>query len=455
MQDKLDISLSNKKLFRMMVIPSIIMFTVSGIMQLGDRIIGAFFIGENTLAILSLMSPILMFGVAFAVMVVAGMGIEINYLLGKKEKEKAYGLSTFVIVIVSILSIALMAIFLIFNKSIVNIMVPAHLSHSDAVTYLFWLALMFPPLAIGYTISTTITADGNGMFNMFGQITLATGNVIFNLIFVLLFDLGILGLGLGTFISALCFLWFNLGYYLFKINHSFRFGKIIVDFKEFGKILYNGSSEFLSIGAFAISSIVINATLLKYLDYQFFLAYSTLAIFLTLYMSAIHGGMMGGSPIISKAYGENNIDKIDSFTIYSYTRTLITTIILYVLASFVVTPLSKIFITESDTINTIKYLYWTFGAINILLINMIYGSGVLSAVKKPLLSLIITLAESLILVPVFVYLFVRFFGENGLIFGLLVAQVTLIPIVIITIYFTRKQIKKSINKEQLPLENIM
>ncbi len=443
--DKLDISLSNKKLFKMLVIPAILMHTISGIMQLGDRIIGAFFIGEDTLAILTLMFPILMFGVAFAIMVVAGMGIEINFLLGRKEKDKAYGLSTFVLVVMIILSLTLMVIFLIFNNAIVNTMIPESLSRSDASTYLTWLALTFPPLAIGYTISTTITADGNGVFGMFGHITLATGNVIFNLIFVLLFDLGILGLGIGTFISALCFLWVNLGYYLFKFNHTFKFGKIIVDFKEFAKIMYNGLSEFLSVGAFGFSSIIINAILLKYLDYQFFLAYSTLGIFVVLYLSSFNGGVMGTSPIVSKAYGEGNLKKIDSFVIYSYLRALITAAIMFVAASFFVVPLAKIFITEDSTIRIIKMLYWTVGGVYLLSINTVYASGILSSLKKPLLSLVITVARPLIVLPFFIYIFVRFTGEKGLFLGVLSAQLFMIPLIILVVYIGRKQIKKEIS----------
>ncbi len=442
-QEKLNINLSNKRLFKMLVLPSIVMFVVTGLIQLGDRLIGAFFIGENTLAILTIISPILIFVIAFAVMIVSGLGIEINFLLGKKEQQKAYGLSTFVLTIMFVILSLSTILLLLIREPIIDALISSPLSKSDASIYFLWVSLTFLPLGLGYTIGTTIMADGNGAFTMISQITLSLSNLIFNLIFVLLFDLGILGLGLGTFLSALCFLWLNSAYYLFKLNNTFRFGKIIIDFKEFAKILYNGLSEFLSVGAFAFSMLIINTILIINLSHQYFLAFSTLAIFITIYSSTQNGGIMGSMPVISKALGEGRYNKIDSFSIYVYIRTLIISTFIFLITSFLVKPISSVFLTEQSTVNLLYKLYWTLGAAYILYINSIFISGFLSALKKPFLSIIATVSKTVIITPILMFIFVTNFAEKGVLLALISVEILILPILIPLVIIARKQIRNS------------
>ncbi len=102
-------------------------------------------------------------------------------------------------------------------------------------------------MAIGHTGSTLIIADGNPKYAMGGHLLFSVGNVVFNMIFVIGYDMG-LGLGLGTVVTSIIFMLYNSNYFVLKMNKTFLFGKIIVDFKEFYKIIYNGLREFMSLG---------------------------------------------------------------------------------------------------------------------------------------------------------------------------------------------------------------
>ncbi len=459
-EEKLDISQSNKKLFKMMAIPMIITQIVMGVMGLGDRIIGAVFVGEETLSIVTMLFPILMLAIAFASMIISGLGVELNYLLGKKEKEKAYGIATFITMVMVCLSLVLVSVLLLLTSPVVDFAVRDISYRNTATVYYTYIVLSFLPLAIGYTLSTLIIADGNAKYNMFGQLLLSIGNIVINIVLVVVFKLDIVGLGIGTLTSAILFLLYNLSYFVFKFNATFRFKKMLADFKSFGRIVYNGLSEFLTVGAFGISMMGINYAIQEHLSKEFFTAYATLQIFVTIYVAVFHGGIFGIMPIISKAYGSNNASKISSITKYTMIRTLIISLVLYGVVLFSVKPAANLFIEESSTVDTIFRLYVTVGIAYLTGVIAIFASGYLTALKKPMHSLVVSAGKPILLIPVCVYIGVVLYGESGLFVGVLVSEILSLPIIFITVKMANKSVKQEmlelaqkedINKEDLEI----
>lgn len=456
----IDTSQSNKKLFKRFVIPMLITQVVSTIIQLGDRIIAVTSIGLETLSVVTIVFPVLMVGISFAIMIMSGLGIEVNYLIGKKEDKRAHGIATFTLVVMAILSVVLMSILLIFDTFFIDLLVSDNQAHikADAIVYLDLIALAFPFMAVGFTFSTLILADGNPMYNMGGHMIFSIGNVLINIILVVVFKMGVAGLGLGTLLAALLFMSYNASYFIFKINRTFKIGKIIKDFKVLARLAYNGLSEFINVGAFGLMMIFLNRIIQDYMSVDFFTAYALLMMFTSIFIGAYQGAIFGMTPVISKLLGERNLPKIKTMAMYTFIRSLVMGIVIFLMVAALLIPIGGIFVhseyeNRDYVLDTLFLLYFTVGTVYLLNINSIFSSGYLSAVKKPALSLIVSISKTLIFIPVLVYILVSSRGDDGLFLGILAAELIFIPIMIFTYWLSNKLLHKELdNVEQSPVD---
>ncbi len=453
----IDTSLDNRTLFKKFAVPMIIAQVIMTVIQLGDRIIGSIYVGTDTLQIVTIVFPILSIGMAFGIMIMTGLGVEVNYLIGQKKDKEAHSVASFVFVFQLILSVVVASTILIFDDQIVTYLIGAGdiTIKDDALSYLRIICFAFPFFASGFTLSSLILADGNPNYNMIGNVLFALGNVIINAILVIGFDAGVKGLAAGTLISAVIFTIYNSMYFVLKLNKTFRFGQLTPHFRELGRVMYNGLSDFVVVGAYGIMMISINRIIQNNMTTEFFLAYSLLMMIAMLYTAVADGAIYGIAPIVSKLYGERDVDKIKSLSLYAYIRGLIVSAaIFFVLIPFV-TPIGSLFLTppegmtyetfkpyETEILDILFKLYITYGVVRIFNINSSYTSGLLSAVKEPLLSLITSVSKTIVFIPLFTVIMTQRYGDNGLVLGAIVSEVLFIPIMLLTLRFAFKTMRR-------------
>ncbi len=458
----IDTSLDNKTLFKKFAVPMIIAQVVMTIIQLGDRIIGSIYIGTNTLQIVTIVFPVLSIAMAFGVMIMTGLGVEVNYLIGRKKDKEAHSVATFIFIFQLLLSVLVASTILLFDDQIVTYLIGSgDMSiKEDALTYLRIICFAFPFFGSGFTLSSLILADGNANYNMIGNVLFALGNVIINAILVIGFDAGVRGLAAGTLFSSIIFTIYNSLYFILKINKSFRFGKFAPHYKELGRVIYNGSSDFVVVGAYGIMMISINRIIQNNMTTEFFLAYSLLMMIVMLYTSVAEGAIYGVTPIISKLYGERDVDRIKGLSLYAYIRGIAVSAAIFVILIPFATSLGSLFLTppegitdemfepyKAEILDILFKLYITYGFVRIFNINSTYSSGLLSAVKEPLLSLITSVSKTIIFIPLFTVIMTERYGDNGLVLGAVVSEVLFIPVMLLTLRFAFKSMrKKSLNE---------
>ncbi len=438
-QDRIKTSAPNSVIFKTIVFPMIIVQLFSGIVQLGDRIISSIFIGAEALAAVSLVFPILMFAIAFGVMISKGLEVEVNYLLGKGKRDEAMGLATFVVSFMAILSIILTSVLLIFSDTLLNSLIVADEFMGMAKDYFFWIVISFPLIVNGFTIGTLIIADGGIKHNSIGMFIFSIGNLVLNAIFVIIFDMGVTGVGVGSALSAFIMLSWNAYYFIGKKNHSVSFGKINVNFKELGTIFYNGSSEFFTIISAAIMLTVINIQINIHIGAEFFMAYAAYSMFAQIFVSPFNGGAFGTAPIVAKANGEDNKTRGLEIVAYTAFRTIIISGIIYGLTYFLINPVTVLSGYSADIISDTKYLYLTLGLVQFITIFSIYASSFLSSLKKPGLSLIISSLRPLVFIPFAAIFFISRYGETGVWLGNLIVEVAYLPIIFIIVLYAMKK----------------
>jgi Na+-driven multidrug efflux pump len=195
-----------------------------------------------------------------------------------------------------------------------------------------------------------------------------------------------------------------------------RFTKPKINMKEITQILYNGSSDFLGNISGSIISIITNAVLLHYGGSVAVAVYSII-MYIDSLLSPLLFGIIGSiEPVISYNYGAKNYERITEFfkitCVVSLAISAITTIIMFVFPDFLVglfSSKSDIEIIQMSKIALLlsapSYLFSWF--------SMTVGCF-LTGFEKATESMIIMLAESVVLPLVLIVVLTKLMGVYGI-----------------------------------------
>ena len=251
--------------------------------------------------------------------------------------------------------------------------------------------------------------------SMWVNIAVSVLNIILDAILIGYFKLGIeyaaIASALSMAFGAIIFL-----YPFIMKKVVLRFTKPKINMKEITQILYNGSSDFLGNISGSIISIITNAVLLHYGGPVAVAAYSII-MYIDSLLSPLLFGMVGSiEPVISYNYGAKNYERITEFfkitCVVSLAISAITTIIMFVFPDFLVglfSSKSDIEIIQMSKIALLlsapSYLFSWF--------SMTVGCF-LTGFEKATESMIIMLAESVVLPLVLIIILTKLMGVYGI-----------------------------------------
>ena len=92
------------KLFFRLAIPSMITMAFGALYQIADGLFVGRFIGEDALAAVNLIMPIIMIVFGFANLIATGASVRISVLLGEKNREEASQVFTFTLKVIFLIS---------------------------------------------------------------------------------------------------------------------------------------------------------------------------------------------------------------------------------------------------------------------------------------------------------------------------------------------------------------
>lgn len=393
-----------------------------------DNIIAAAFISSVVLASLALLMPLVIFIIAIAVMFSSGLGSYIGYLIGRNMTDKARDLASFVVVVISILSIAI-GLFVFLNAGFIAKILGADGEyHIVATTYLRILGISFIPQIIAIILDKLIMNDGSPKYTFNVNIITMIINFTLNLVFVVVFNMNVNGLAIATLISQIFHLLGNMYYFTFKAK-VIRFVMPNYYFGELISIIYNGSSDFLSVFTDAIMVYVVNYAILRFLPKNYLEAFATAIIFTPFITKVYVGSQIGLQPITSKLFGKNNFDELKEIFIYSLKRSLVYAIIIYILLIPITWLLLPYILDEASLVSVAFIIFIGVGISYIASCIGIQSILFFTAINRPIESLLIAVIRTLVLIPISTYTMIYLFSVNGIAIGFLV------PEIIITIIF--------------------
>lgn len=387
-----------------------------------DQIIAATFISSAVLASITLVNPIVFLVFAFAFMFSAGLGSYVGLLIGENKLKKASETASFILVVMTVITLLVVTL-LISNAGKVAHFLGAEGAYLGIATmYLKYLSIAFIPQAISIVLDTLIMNDGDPKFVFRVNTISLLANFILNLLFVLVFNQGVIGLALATVISNLYHLLANVYYLVYKSKLlKFQFPRF--DRKGLIRVLYNGSSDFLGVFIEAVMIYIINRSILQFLPGKYLEAYAAASVF-TLFITKVYlGAQYGLQPITSKLMGQHKFDELKELFYFSVKRSSLYALLLYIGLIPVVWFGLPFLLDAPELIKPAFYLYLLVG-LAMLASNLGIQSPIFfTAINRPLESLAISILRTLILIPLFSYTMIGAYQFSGIALGFFIPEV--------------------------------
>ena len=404
-----------KKLFVKLAIPSLVSMLFSSIYMMFDGIFVGKVIGSRALAAVNLVFPIIMVVFALGDMIASGASVKIGIKLGEKKEDEASNIFSVAFLLVLIINSIFMILSLIFAKDIIFTLINdkqlAELSYKFAYVFILSLPIVSPFFAL----DNYLRLCGKANMSMWINIAVSILNIILDAILIGYFKLGIeyaaLSSALSMSIGTIIFL-----YPFIAKKVSLRFTKPKINIKEILQIIYNGSSEFFSNISNSVMSIITNGFLLYYGGPVGVAAFSIVMYIDSLISPLLFGMIDSILPVISYNYGAKNYKRITTFFKITCTVgcaiSILTMIIIFVFPDFLVSLFSSK--SDVDIVNMGKialllsapsYLFTWF--------TMTAGSF-LTGLEKATESIVIMLAESVVLPLVLTVCLTKIIGVYGI-----------------------------------------
>ncbi|MEG0777924.1 MAG: MATE family efflux transporter [Oscillospiraceae bacterium] len=390
-------------------LPTIIMM---GFLSTYTAVDGAFvsnLITEDALSAVNIVMPLIGIFCAVGLMLSTGANAIIAMNMGEGKFKEGRSFFSLIYIVGAVLGIIISLFCFFFEESVLGWLGCTPRLHDYARDYMRVLAVFAPMNFMQMFAQTFFVTAGKPRIGLIVTILGGLANVVLDYVFIAIFNMGIGGAALATGIGYSIPGIFGIVYFCVKKNESLHFGKPVWTGKKLLSGCFNGSSEFIGNLAFAITTLMFNLAMLKYVG-ENGVAAITIILYVQFIQSAIYCGYsMGIAPIISYKYGAGDTVQLKKIIKISVRFILICSGIVIILSILGANLAVGIFVRpESEVYAMAKKGFiifstsYIFMGINIFMSAMFtaFGNGKVSAILSFLRTLLF-LVGSLVILPIF------------------------------------------------------
>ncbi len=412
-----------KKLLIKFLFPSILAMLATSVNILCDTIFISLGVGKEGLSALGIAIPI--YNIYNAVSLLIGMGGATLYSInmGKKKKDKAnqvFSTSIFMAIIIG-LSISIFGY--IFSRNIAIIFGASEEILGLSNEYLKIILLSGINFILSGVLQAFIRNDGAPKLYMIAGITGNMFNVIFDYIFIFVFDMGMRGAAIATAIAPMVTLIIISIKFIKKSGHL-RFKYKLIKIPYITNIFKLGiSSSFIEVSG-AIVIILFNYILIDMIGEIGVAAYSIISNIALIGVAILSGISQSIQPIVSVNFGAENYDRVIKTRKAAIYLALAFGVTFFLVGNIFTKEIISFF-NNSDqnlieiTTRGMKIYFSAFIFIGINMVNISF----FQAINHAKISNTMSIIKSFILVLVNLYILPRLFGVDGLWVTIPVAEV--------------------------------
>lgn len=435
-------NVSSKKAFFKLALPSVIGMLIVSMQMMIDGFFIANSVGASGLAAVNLSMPLVNFFMSVSMMICSGGAVYTSIELGRNNKEKANEIFSFTLLTYLII-IGISGLFTAFFIDKVVLILGADSNLIPHVKY-YLLTLLVFNIFLNFPIftETFVRVGGIPNFVFISSLICITGNILGDYILVYKLGLGTLGAAIAT-ASANGLASFVLFFRFFKKRCYLSLIKPKGNFELLKKILYNGSSEMLTVISSAIATYIFNLILMKNIG-----SLGVSALTIVFYVNSIlniclYGLAQALQPLVSFNLGARRFDRIMKSLKISLISGATLGIVFFITMIFQKELIINMFSKGDKALETLTnevlrvvIFQYLFSFINVM------ASAFLTALEKPFESVVVSLFRSLIFTVTFLFLLPKLLGNVGLWLSLPAGEFSCIFISIPLMFYAFKKINR-------------
>ena len=313
MRDSIDFgSMKIPKLFRKLLIPTVVGMVFSAIFIITDGIFVGKGIGSDALAAVNITAPLFMITTGIGLMFGVGASVVASIHLSQNKHKVASINITQALVFSSLLILLMSAGCFFFLEPISRFLGSSDRLLPSVMEYMRW----YVPFLVFYLLSTAgmffIRLDGSPNYAMICNAIAAITNIILDYIFIFKLGWGLMGAAfatsigtmLGGIMTLIYLLFYSRNISLYRIKLSRKSMQLAI--RNIGYMVKLGSSAFVSEASIAIMMFLGNYVFIRYLGESGVAAFSIVCYFFPIIFMVYNAIAQSVQPIISYNFGQNN-----------------------------------------------------------------------------------------------------------------------------------------------------
>lgn len=437
------------RLIAKFAIPCVISLLVNSLYNIVDQIFIGWGVGYLGNGATNVVFPITIIALALSLMIGDGGAAYLSLKLGEGDLKSARKGVGNAVTMVTVVSIVLMAVFLIFINLILNLFGATDTLRPFALEYGYVIGIGLPFMMIPAAINSMIRADGSPKYAMFSMILGAVINTVFDPIFIFVFHMGVRGAAIATVMG-------QVASFIFSVVYMPRFKSVHFDaacfrpvWKTCKSILTFGISSFITQFAITIVMALTNNLLAKYGAASIYgseIPLTATGIVMKvnqILISILVGIAVGAQPIIGFHYGAKNFMRVKKALDIALVVSEIISIIAFLIFQFAPMSVVSLFGSEEGLYNEFAVLAFRI----FLLLCPLTGfqtviAVYLQAVGKPVKSALLSLSRQIIFFVPAALILPMFLGVTGVLWTGPVADGLAFIFSVILLVYERKQLHK-------------
>ena len=413
-------------------VPASIGVLVLSIYGIADTIFVGRFVSANAIAAIGVVTPLgfLMSSIGMAIGV--GGASTISRALGERNINKAQLTFDNQKILCVLLTVSFVLLSFLFEDQVLRVFGAEADIMPLAKAYFRILLPGIPFLAWAMMCNSIIRAEGYPKASMLTMIIPAIINVIFDPLFIIVFDGGIEGAAWATTLSYFICTVYTIYFFIRnKTNVKISLKNISLDKSIQKEIASIGTVTLARQGSVSLLAIVLNNLLFDYYNSTGISVYNIITKVIMFASFPIFGLGQGFAPIVGFNYGANNFKRvIESIKVSMVYGTMLASLVSVLIIIFR-NELCGIFSNESDLVNlSSEATFIVFTGIPLTTIQII-GTAYFQATGKAKPALLLTLTRQIFLIIPLVYILPIFFGKMGIWYAFPVSDVLATVITIV------------------------
>lgn len=451
-------------LMRRYAVPCVISLLVAALYNIVDQIFiaNADYLGSYGNAANTVVYPLTVVALAFAVMIGDGCCAFVSISLGAKNASDAHKSIGSAVVMSAGIGIVIMALYLAFMDPIITTFGGRVNDETFALSreYMFWIALGIPFYVFGQAMNPVIRSDGSPKFAMASTLAGAVINLILDPVFIYVMRWGMMGAAVATVLgqvaTAAMAIWYLCHMKAVKLNkNSFR-----PHVKLMRRYIPLGICSFLAQISLVCSMAAMQNMLIKYgaldpiysqVQYaQILIAVIGIVMkFLQIVISIAIGTAAGCIPIVGYNVGAGRSDRAKLlFKQLLTVEAIVGTIALFIVELFP-DKLIALFGAANESSYYTDYAIRAFRVYLCMIVLATVNKATfiyLQSLGKALLSTMLSMVRELVFGVGLSILLPQFFGLDGVLYSMPVADVLTFIISVSCILYTMRLLSKPITR---------